>query len=793
MRKTKLTPLLMAICCVFACLGIVTLVNQPKNVAKAANDFTITSTLTVAPAASNAKHISAYPTVFAQKPSPACGWQETFTFVTGTGEGFTINDEPVTGYEIKQPNDFEIELPSEAQAGDVVVIDGKFAGSAGNSITFHGCSLSFDGTAWSTVVNYTEYNVGKVSFKETLNAEQAQFYFKFDSAVPAHVPSWDVPYTVVSGITINGETVTPEIKVVDPSTAYVKFATKPEKDDVLVIEGTFECPALSSKIVIEKTELTWNGTFWGEAVESVVYTDHNLGKLTFHPNTSVGGAKNVNSQLHLISSNGGEIVDLSDTSGWGPLFTLESGDGLKVNDQTVNIKEVKSPGFLFFLFDAVPARSVVTIEGSFICPTEGIRYIVEKSSFFWNGAGWTEYDSNREYAEFSVGAVSYSGSYAGHPTFFDFALASGEQFPLPEGAEYANADAAWARAYAVFSGLGFTLNGTEITPLEIKFPNQMFINFATAPVENDRLVIEGVFYCDSVPVLAPDPENEGSKIETTIAIKYEIARSEFIWTGSEYLDIFTYVKIQKKAELDVYLAGFEVDNYYDEEWEVMEQIVADAKIAIDLALDAEEVDSLVEGAKEELGEVYTKEELDAIIGEKRTEAKAELDAYVDQENYKDAEWAEIQAIIAAAKETVDASNSLTAIANVVASAKASIDEVKTAAEVDAEALATAKDEAKAEVRAYYNALDTSLYGDDANAQLTAYVTEANAAIDAATTIAEVESIVADFKADVDSVEKIQPSANPSTGCGASVASGMVTLVPVLALAVCMIIRKKREI
>ena len=571
----------------------------------------------------------------------------------------------------------------------------------------------------------------------------------------------------------------------------IGLGTEAEQGSELYIDGTYHLSTDETKaLIFDNVGLKYDGAQWAPITK---YTDYNLGKMTIATASMDGNLGTRPDHLYLKRADGNALP----FTAWENPFVLESGDGLKVNGDPVTIGEVQSAPEGFWLsFASADRGDIVTLSGSFVCSKQNLRYTIEESTFIWNGVVWADYDPNKVYAEFNVGALRFHGGYDGHPTFFDFALTSGEQFPLPEGAKYANADAAWACAYAVWSGLGITLNDETIMPT-VKFPNQMFIEFANAPVLGDVLIIEGTFYCDSVNVLVPDTDptaEEGSTKGATVAIKYTIARSEFVWNGSAYVDLFAYTKSQKAAEIDEYFATFSEEDYNAEEWEAMEEIVANAKIAIDLAIDAEELATVVEDAKAELDEVQTKEEIAAIIGEKIDEAKAELDAYANQADYKDAEWAEIQALIAAAKAEIDKATSPIAINNLVAEAKADIDEVKTAAEVDAEALATAKTNAKNEINAYYGALNFEEYSDEANATLTQYVTEAKAAVDAATSVADVESIVATFKADVDAVEKTQPSTKPSKGgCGASVASGMVTLVPVLALAVCMIIRKKREI
>ena len=125
--------------------------------------------------------------------------------------------------------------------------------------------------------------------------------------------------------------------------------------------------------------------------------------------------------------------------------------------------------------------------------------------------------------------------------------------------------------------------------------------------------------------------------------------------------------------------------------------------------------------------------------------------------------------------------------------------MKTATQVDAEAFAALQASAKDEVRAYYNAIDHSLYSDEAEEAISGYVAAAMDAIDNAKTAEEIETAVAQFKANVEAVEKVASSndsnnddAKSKMDCSAVIGSGLATSGTALAFAVVTMLRKKKE-
>ena len=180
------------------------------------------------------------------------------------------------------------------------------------------------------------------------------------------------------------------------------------------------------------------------------------------------------------------------------------------------------------------------------------------------------------------------------------------------------------------------------------------------------------------------------------------------------------------------------------------------------------------------------------------QAKAELATYKNSSDYYKEEWAEIQAIINKAGLAIDeAIGNEEEIANIVAEAKAEIDEVMIKEEADIAKFQKAQDDAKKAVRDYYASLDHSLYTDEAEAKLSKLASDAVTKIEKAKTVEEMNAAVKEFKAAADAVEKIQKEEESEQesskgGCGSSIGGGLICLLPALAFAVARIARKKED-
>ena len=134
----------------------------------------------------------------------------------------------------------------------------------------------------------------------------------------------------------------------------------------------------------------------------------------------------------------------------------------------------------------------------------------------------------------------------------------------------------------------------------------------------------------------------------------------------------------------------------------------------------------------------------------REDAKAELAAYKNAEDYRDAQKAELADAIAAGNAAIDAAADADAIAEALADTKAALDAIKTDAELTAEeALADAKTAAKEELASYKNADD---YRDAQKAELADAIGAGNAAIDAAADADAIAAALADAKAALDAIK-----------------------------------------
>lgn len=99
------------------------------------------------------------------------------------------------------------------------------------------------------------------------------------------------------------------------------------------------------------------------------------------------------------------------------------------------------------------------------------------------------------------------------------------------------------------------------------------------------------------------------------------------------------------------------------------------------------------------------------LAEAKAAAKAELDAYKNADDYRDAEKSDLAAAIAAGNAAIDDAMDTDAVAAALATAKAVIDAIKTDVQLTAEEQAAADQAAADEVIAKINAIGTVEYMD----------------------------------------------------------------------------------
>ena len=720
---------------------------------------------------------------------PGGDWANAFSFEAGSGAGMKLNGVEISGWEIKQPGDFYIKLSAAAVAGDTLTIDGAYYNEAtAKRFVFNNCTVTFNGTGWEAPsvepeepeqpeIEYKTYEIGKVII---INSDSSASAVNFDPASGDKLEitdgTWAEKLTFLAGsgvgITLSGTQIAMnDIKI--PNNLYVGLGTTAVAGDVLVIGGTFYNDNLAVKYVIEESTFTYDGTAWvSESSEEPEdpeqpeqppvegYTTYDLGALTFHVNSKpFGGAGTANHQLYLERVDGEALPFMS----WDFLFTVGEDGYFKLNDQVVTPNAIKSTDAGFFWeFTPLSAGDTITIGGTFVCEDKAIKYVVSESKFTWNGTNWEAYREPVVYTTYELGQVILlNADSTDSMVYFD--PASGEKLPVIDGT--------WAEklTFLAGSGVGITLNGVQINMNDIKIPNTLYVGLGTVANEGDVLVIGGTFYNDN------------------LAIKYVIEESTFTYTNQTWVSTLEVARANAKQEIDTYLADFAQSDYYAAQWEELITIVNTAKASIDVASESG-LAAIVNQAKEDISKVETKEEVDVVLVTARNNAKMDLAGYKQEEDYKEAEWQVIQDAITAANAKINAATTEAEIQAAVAEAKAAIDAVKTAAELDAEQLKTWRDEAKATVQAYYDAIDFTKCSTEDNTKLAGYVAAALKAIEEETDKAKIDEIVAQFKANVDGVTGVEED----SGCGSvGVASGCL-LGGLTMVAAAVALRKKKE-
>ena len=459
-----------------------------------------------------------------------------FKFDPMTADSFKINGEPATLAEMKSTGDgiwFNFSN-NTISAGDYVTISGTYyCASNGTAYFITESHFQWNGSRWSV---YTpSYNIGKVVIASGssatgvyLNKESGEAFEK--------TGTWDDKFNFEAGsgvgITMNGEML--PIDVAMPANfIYAGFSGySAQEGDILTIGGTFYSESLAVKYVIEKSVFTWNGSAWVESD----YFKYDLGVMTLNwPSTKAENAKN--NQLYLNQESGAALP----IQNWDIMFSHESGDGIKVNGEVKTLAEIKSTDTgLFLSFAGVNVGDVVTISGTFVLDSETTRYTVEESKFVWNGTTWEKYI---EYTTYKVGNVFATNDSSATAVYFAKYGENGN-FDVPTG---------WTEKFTFVagSGVGVTLNGTQINMDDIKVPGTMYVNLQTTAVAGDVLTIGGTFY------------NENR------AIKYVIEESVLEWNGSAWVEyvaekvynVGTVAIANGSSETAVYFAKADGSNF----------------------------------------------------------------------------------------------------------------------------------------------------------------------------------------------------------------------------------------
>ncbi len=688
----------------------------------------------------------------------------------------------------------------------------------------------------SAETTYITYNVDAITAESSSSATAVYITPADGDGTSFGVGDWDNIYTFEvgsgDGLKLN-DTVLTTTDIKQPGSFFINLGVTAVAGDVLSIDGVYYNATTAKKIVFDNCLLEYNGTAWEAYIE---YTTDEIGSLELHTNSVNGGAKNLNNVLYLQRVDGLELP----IKDWETLFAYESGDGFKVNGETATLNEMKStPDGLYFAFASLNANDVVSIAGLYVCDAKAEKYVIEESKFVWNGTTWELYV---EYTSYELGEMNIKADSTQSAVYLTRA----------DGGELAVNSWDYLFAFRQGSGNGVTLNGAPVTTDDIKSPdNALYINLKLAVSVGDVLKVGGTFYnVDTATAYVIEEstfiwdgttwlsEFDNFKAEKKAALDeykatfsqddyYEAEWNSFatiVAEGKQAIDAatteadanaaleaakkamddvvtktesdasFDAIKAEAKAGLTTYKSE---SDYKAAEWVVIQGIVTAANAQIDACESVTAINTAVTAAKSAMDAVKTAAKIDAENAVVAT-AKETLATYKTESDYKAEQWADIQAIITKANADIDKNIGDTeAINGIVTAAKAEIDKVKTAAVVDAETLVAKQASAKEEVRAYYNAIDHSLYSDEAETQISGYVSTAISAIENAKTVEEIDTAVAQFKTNVNGVAKIQKTSQADGaampfGCGSVIGGGLATGVALMAIAVAMTCKKKED-
>ncbi|MBQ7830744.1 MAG: beta-galactosidase, partial [Clostridia bacterium] len=238
----------------------------------------------------------------------------------------------------------------------------------------------------------------------------------------------------------------------------------------------------------------------------VKYTEYNVGTLTVNSNSAPGAGTAVNNSLYLIKQNGSTVDDWTH-------YTYVSGAGFKVNGETATLNAIQNVGSgLYLAFEGVSEGDVISIEGTYVCDTTAIRYVIPESKFIWTGSGWEIYV---EYTIHNLGALELHNNSAGcGANVLYLQKAGGTALPVLD----------WDHVFTYESGDGWKVNGVATTLNTFKStPDGLYLDFGAVPT--DAVVsISGTFVYSQAPV------------------KYVIDESKFVWNGSSWEKYVEYTE-----------------------------------------------------------------------------------------------------------------------------------------------------------------------------------------------------------------------------------------------------------
>jgi hypothetical protein len=234
---------------------------------------------------------------------PTGDWDNAFALESG--DGFKLNGNVLSSWEMKQPGDLYIKLSAPASAGDELTIDGTFYNeTTAKKFVFNNCTLVFNGTTWKVKVEaeYTTHNIGALILHVNSTVGGAaginnQLYLARADGEALPVLSWDAPFYYESGtgFMVNGVQKEP-IKIRSTGDGFFWEFSALNAGDVITIGGVFACDSAVVKYNIQDSSFVWTGLGWAvlgtdysDSIEGVAYDTVTIVDLGFGVEEAVTG------------------------------------------------------------------------------------------------------------------------------------------------------------------------------------------------------------------------------------------------------------------------------------------------------------------------------------------------------------------------------------------------------------------------------------------------------------------------------------------------------------------------
>ena len=729
-----------------------------------------TATAIGATGSSSASAVFLYPTggidAFPNGNDP--DWANVYTFEVGSGTGLTLAGNSLSTTDIKLPGtDFFVALGATANAGDVLTVDGAYYNDTTKiKLIFDNCKLQWNGEAWveyveAPVVNYTEYNVTAIAPANGSSATAVYLYPTAGvDAFPHGNDDWASKYAFEAGsgagMSLGGVALTTDDIKLPGTDLFIGLGAEAKEGDVFVIDGTYYNADKAIKLVFENCKLQWNGTAWVEYVQQpgeVEYTTYELGALKFKQMQP-----NADNMAYFNRADGAAITIVSTENDvhWTTAFNYAEGC-VTLNGAPI-AAGVKFPGDLFLELPAFPEeKDELVIGGTFYSETLAVKYVIEESTFVWNGSAWTE--KGAEPKTYDLGALTFhvnSKPWGGAGKVNNqlyLERVDGEALPIMS----------WDHLFVAENANCFKINDVAATLFEMKSTDAGLFFLFNGLEAGDKVTIGGTF------------------VSEVLLTTYTIEESSFVWNGTSweaYVDYTTYeigelmfvsfanpdwlaqVNFAPVSGEAIPIVSTENDVNWTTAFNVRqgslgvslngEVINAVVKFPHDMFLDLpslpNEGDVLVIGGTFYSAElaveyvvteskfIYTGETWVSELQLAKMDAKAALDKYkgtFSQENYYETEWAYFDAIIADAYVLIDEATTVEQMNAIVEDAKLAMDKVATKEEADEILNSNLKEELKGALETYKNK------GDYRPAEWNAIqeiIANANTAIDAADSV-----------------------------------------------------------